>query len=98
VAGVALGGQPLELARGCALVARIAIQRGVGAQEREPILVLLDLLQGHIPALHRVALLTTGTELAPVDISVAIGTLGADVGENRFGMALRAGYALVHTA
>jgi len=88
----------LELARGCALVARIAIQRRMGAQKRETILVLLDLPQGHVPTLHRVALLAPGTELPPVDVGVAIGTLGTDVGENRLGMALRAGYALVHAA
>lgn len=44
------------------------------------------------------ALLAGRSELPFVDIGVAVGTFGADIGENRLDVALRASDAFVHAA
>ena len=41
-----------------------AVQRRVGPEQREAVLVLVDLLHGDLPALHAVTLLTICAELA----------------------------------
>ena len=66
------------------------------AKQRESIVVLLDLLDPHIPALHVVALFATGSELALMNIGVTVGTLPAHISEHGLGVALRACNALVH--
>ena len=64
VAGIALRCQSLELSGRCALMAGVALQCGMCAEQREPILVLLDLLYCHLPSLDRVALFTISSKLA----------------------------------
>jgi len=77
-------------------MARIAIQRRVRPNQRETIHVLIDLLNGDVPALHRVALLAVRAHLPLVNIRVTSGALRSYVGENQLGMALRAAHAFVH--
>ena len=89
--------QSLELADRRALVAGIAIQRGVRADQREAIHVLIDLLNGNVPAPHGMALLAVRSHLALVDISVTVRALGSYIREHQLGVALRAAHALVHT-
>jgi hypothetical protein len=96
VAGVALGGQTLELADCGAFMAGITLQGGVRTDQGEPVLVVLYGLDGNIPALDRVALLAIRTHLALVDVGVAIGASGAYIGKDRLGVALRASHVLVH--
>jgi hypothetical protein len=79
-------------------MAGIAIQGSMGADQREAVLMLLYLLNGNVPALDVVALLAIGAKLAAVDIGVAVGALDPDIGEQHFGVALRAGDILVHAA
>jgi hypothetical protein len=98
VTGVALRRQALELPDRRPLVTGIAIQSGVRAQQREAVLVLLNLLHRDLPSLDGVALFAVRAELPLVNISMAIGALVAHVGEHRFGVALGAGHALVHAA
>jgi len=98
MAGNAGRRQPLELADRGALVAGIAIQRGVRADQREAVQVLVDLLHRDVPSLDVVALLAVGAHLALVNVRVAIGALLADVGEHHLDMALRAVHTLVHAA
>src|SRR5579863_5991452 len=81
VAGVALSGKTLELARGRARVASLAVDCGMRADQREAILVVLDGLYGDVPALHRVTLLAIRAHLPPVNVCVAVGALGAHVAE-----------------
>ena len=50
----------LELAHSSALVAIFALHRRVRPQQRETILVILDLLDRNIPALHRVDIRAQG--------------------------------------
>jgi len=86
------------LANRRALVAVIALHRGVRAQQRKTILVVLQLLNRDIPSLHRMALRAVRTHLAPVDVIVAILAVLAHVGEHRFDVTLRAFHFFMHAA
>ena len=98
VAGVAIGGQTDELPRCRAFVAGIAVEHGMRAHQRKAVLVVLNRLDGNVPALHRMAALAIRAELATVNVSVAVPALVADIRKNGFGVALRAGHVLVHAA
>lgn len=76
----------------------IALNRCVSAKERKAILVILYLLDRSIPSADGMALRAVRTELSAMDISVAVGASLADVGENRFDVALGAAHFLVHAA
>lgn len=52
MAGVAVRGKSNELAAGRALMAGFAGKRGVRADQRKTVLVLLYVLDGHLPAFH----------------------------------------------
>src|SRR5580704_402801 len=98
MAGVALRGKALELANRRALVAGIAVDRGVGANQWEAIKVLIDLLNRNVPSLHGVALFAVCSHLALVNIGVAVGALRSDIGEDRLDVTLRTSHAFVHAA
>jgi hypothetical protein len=68
------------------------------AEQRKPILVLLDLLYCHSPSLNRVALCTIGSKLALMNIGVAVGASLTHVSKNRLDVALGARHILVHAA
>lgn len=68
----------------------------MGSQQRKPVLVLVDLLYRNLPTLHAVTLLTICSELALMNVSMAVGTLLTHVREYRFDVALRAGHSLMH--
>jgi hypothetical protein len=53
-------------------VAGIAIDHGVRARKRKPVIVLLHLPHRDGPTLHRVALFAIGAQLAFMNIRVAI--------------------------
>lgn len=88
MAGIAIGGQSLELADGQALVAGIALHRRVRTDQGEAVLVLLDGGQGYAPASDRVALLAGGAELPPMDVRVAVGAPRPHVAEDQVGVTL----------
>ena len=98
VTGIALGRKSLKLARCRALMAGSTIQCGVRSHQGKPVLMLFDLLQRNHPSFHRMALLAVGSELAFVNVGMAIRALGSHVRKHRLGMALGARYALVHAA
>ena len=75
-----------------------AIHGGMSSNEREPIFVSADGLQGHIPADHAVALLAIGAELTAVNIGVTVGTVRAYVAEYRLRMALDAVNLRMHAS
>lgn len=72
-------------------MARLTGYRGVRADQGEPVLVLLDVLNGDLPAFDRVALFAFGAQLPAMNISVAVSAGVADIGEDHFGVALSAG-------
>lgn len=98
VAGIALCRQSEINARRRALVAFRAIYRGMCPQKRESVLVILQLLRCHIPALNRVALCAVRSELPPVDVSVAVRAILAHIRENWLYVAQSASHLLVHPA
>lgn len=75
-----------------------AVQRGVRSEQREPVIMLPDLLCLKFPALYRMTLLTIRSELPPVQIRVAIGAARARFCEDEAGMALRAIDLHMHSA
>ena len=97
VAGNASCGQPLELTDSRALVAIITLQRRVGSQQREAVLVVLHLLHGDVPTLYRVTLRAIRAHLALVHVGVAVFAILGHVGENRFDVALHALHFFVHS-
>ena len=98
VARVASSRQPHKLARRSVLVALIALHQGMGAHQGEAILVVLDILDRHLPALDRVAALAVGSELAPMNVRVTIRALGAYLLEHHVRVALRACNLGMHSA
>src|SRR2546421_5219386 len=76
----------------------LALHRGVSAEKREAILVILDLLNGIIPTKNGVALRAVRAHFALVNIGVAILTILAHIREYRFYVALRALHFLMHAA
>jgi len=98
VAGNASGGKSLELSDSGALVAIFALDGSVGAKEREAVLVILELLDGNIPALDGVTLSTVGAHLPLVNVGVAVLAVFAYIGENGFDVALNALHFFVHAA
>jgi hypothetical protein len=79
-------------------MALLAFHHGVRAEQRKPVEVLLNRLDGNLPAENRVALRAVRAELGAVNVSVTIGALFSNVGENRFGVASGAGNFFVHAA
>ncbi len=79
-------------------MAGFAIQGGVRSDEREPVLMLVDLLHRNLPSLNRVALIAGGSKLPFVDIGMAVRAFLTYIGKNWLGMALGAGHALMHSA
>jgi len=98
VAGRAGGRKTQVIADGSVLMALLALQDGMRAEEREPVEVLLNRLDRYLPAENRVAPGAVLAELGAVNVGVTIGAVLANIGENRLGVASRAGYLFVHAA
>lgn len=87
VAGGAVRSQAGELSDGGAGMARDTVESGVRSKEREAILVILHVLNRDVPALHRVTFLTARSELAAMQVRMAIHALGSDIRKNWVGVA-----------
>ena len=79
-------------------MAILALHRGVSAEKREAILVILNLLNGIVPTKNGVTLRAIRAHLALVNVGVAILTILPHIREYRFYVALRALHLLVHAA
>ena len=88
----------LELAVGAILVAGIAVDDRVGTGQGEAVVVLLYVLNGDRPSADGMALLAIGTQLALVNISVAVLAALTDAGEDHFDVTLGAGDGRVNAA
>jgi len=95
VTGIARRGHGLKLAVGSVLVAGIAIDGGVGAGQGEPVIVLLNFLDRYAPPAHAVALLAIGSQLALMNVGVAILAASAHIAEHHLDVALDASHILV---
>ena len=98
MARIAHRGHDLEFAVGRVLVAGIAIDGGVSAGQGEAIIVLLNFLNRYCPSTHAVALLAIRTELAFVNIGMAVLAARAHIAEHRLHVALRTSHVLVKAA
>jgi len=96
VAADAIGGQPLELPNSRTGVAGITLQRGMGSDQREPVLMLLNLADCHPPSVHRMALLASRSKLPPVDVGMAVRAFRTDLRKDQVGVALATCNLLVH--
>jgi hypothetical protein len=96
----ALGRQSLTVERAYRsnLVTGITVHSGVRSDEREAVLVLIDVVNGDLPSRVAMAHIALRPVLAPVDIGVAILALLAYVGEYQVGMTVRAASFAVHAA
>ena len=67
---------------------QVAIDHGVGAGQWKAVVVLLYISNRNLPAANRVALLAICSQLALVNVGMAILAVFSDVGENGPGVAL----------
>lgn len=79
-------------------MAVFALNRRVCSEQREAILVILQLLYGYVPALHGVALRAVRAHLPLVHVGVAVFAILSHIGENWLDVALRALHFFVHAA
>ena len=98
VARQAVRGHGLELTVGRVLVAGIAIHGSVSAGQRKAVVMILDLLDGNAPPAYRMALRAIRTQLALMNIRVAVLALVTYVIEHELYVARRTGNTDVHSA
>ena len=79
-------------------MALVALDERMRADQREPVLVVLDLLNVDLPTLHRVATLAICPKLAAMNVCMTLGALGAYLLEHHVCMALCAGDLRVHAS
>lgn len=87
MAGHALCRQPLELADCRSLVTLIAAEHGVRAHQRKAVLMVIDGLHRGVPASHVVTRLALLSQLALVNIRVAVRALIPNVRKDHTDMA-----------
>ena len=93
MAVVAIGGESeaIELPYRSHLVAGIAVHHGMGPDQGKAVLVLVDVVDGDLPAIGVVAQLALGAILAAMQIGMAILALVGSVGEIEIGVTVTAG-------
>ena len=95
VAGHALRAQSGIDSGGRSMVAIVAHHRGVGANQRKPVAMLLNRRNGYLPTADRVATLAVGSELPPMQIGVAVRAAGGRGRECQVGVTALASDPLV---
>lgn len=90
------GRKPLKLANRGALMAIVALRSRVGSEQREAILVILHLLDGNLPSLHRVAVRAVRAHFILMDVGVAVLAVLTYVGEDGSYVTLYALHPFVH--
>lgn len=97
VARIAIGRKPLELAHRRSLVAGSALHQRMSANQGESVVMVLDRLKRYLPALDCMALLAIRSELATMQVRVAVGALSAYVLEDETCMALPTAHVDMHS-
>ena len=98
MAGKALGGHRLEFTGGPSLMTGIAVHRGVRPSQRKAVVMLLHLPNRDLPSTDGVTLLAIRSQLAFVNVGVAILATLSNAGENRLDVTFSAAHRLVHAA
>ena len=96
VARVAIRAESDKLPGSGVRVAILALQGRVGAYQREAILVILDRLQVHLPAFHRVARFAIGAELSAMKVGMTIGAPHSHLCEHHVCVTLLAADVYMH--
>ncbi len=78
------------------LMAALALQRGMCSEERKSVYMSIGILHDFAPAANAVAFLAVSSELAAMNIRMAIRALLSDSGENQLYMALFAVETRMH--
>ena len=68
------------------------------AGQREPVQVLVDLADIHLPAADGVAVLTNRPHLASVNVGMAVGAFRTHIREDELGMACCTRHAFMHAS
>lgn len=89
--------QPGELADRTCFMTRLAINAGVRAHQREPVLVSFYGLHGDIPASDRMASFTFSAKLTAMYVCMAVGALHSHVRKNKVCMTQAARNARMHS-
>ena len=79
-------------------MASVAIDRRVSSRQREAIVVLLNVLDGNLPATNRMALFAIRAHLALMNVGMAVLAALPDVGEDHLYVTRRTGHGTMHTA
>src|SRR5579863_3705304 len=82
--------ESIELANSSDLVAGVTVNRRVGANEGETVLMLIDVVDGNLPAIRVVAEFALSSVLSAMKVSVAVLALIRGVRELEVGMAIAA--------
>jgi len=90
------GRKPLKLANRRTFMAILALHGRVGSEQRETILMILHLLHGNLPSLHRVAVRAVRAHFILMDVGVAVFAILTHVGEDGFNVTLYALHSFVH--
>jgi len=98
VTGVALRRHRLEPAGCSAFMTGVTIHAGMGAGQRKAIVMLLHLAHVNPPSANGMALLTVGSELAPVNVGVAVLAVLSNAGKYRLDVTLGARDGFMHAA
>jgi hypothetical protein len=87
---------PVERTDRAYLVTGIAIDRSVRPNQGKAILVLVDVVDGHLPSGVAMTKIALRGVFAPMDVGVAVLALMANLRENEVGVAVLTTHALVH--
>ena len=100
MAAVTFGGKPeaVELPHRSHLVAGKAIHYGVSANQRKTILVLVDVVNRHLPAVGVMAQFALGSVFSAMQVGVAILALVGRICEIQVGMAVAASHGRMPSA
>ena len=79
-------------------MASLAVYGGVSTSQGEAIVVLFHVFDRDLPSPYRVTLLAIRAQLPLVNIGVAVLAALADIGKDRFDVALRTSHRRVHPA
>lgn len=87
---------PIERTDRAYLVTGIAIDRSVRPNQRKAVLVLVDVVDGHLPSGVAMTEIALRGVFAPMYVGVAVLALIANLRENKIGVAVLTTHALVH--
>src|SRR5262249_39755553 len=89
---------PIELSYGSHSVTGVTIHCGMSTDQREAVLMFVDVVDGDLPAVHALADVALRSVLPAVQVRMAILALLAKVAEDGIKMTFLAGHVDVHAA